>query len=1257
MKPTEQNTKTPPTATGLFALLGAFSRVKGSGMPRAGYRLILPALATTLGALVFMSTPALAAAPEKPEVSVEDTTAVVATPSTEVVLHGVLNPAATAPSEAGTYRFLYKKSKTECTGESKAPASPGIALGIEHEEVSETLTGLAPDTEYTVCLSDRDGEGETLSSPVTFKTASPPEKPVTISPAKEITATTAKLEGTLNPVKAGEAGTYEFTYQRSATECNREFGAPEPAGTMTGAKGQAVSATVTKLEPNKEYSFCVVAINKAGEPIAGNLVTFKTSAAKPSVVNESAEPKAEEVRLNATVNASNEATECHFQYGETSVTEHEVLCEQGTPPGTLEGGEQGVAVTVPGLKQNTTYHYRVVVKNATGEVKGTGIAAEEEFTTAIHPETPTGLKAEAITPMTATLHGVLNSSKAGNAGSYEFIYRPSGEHPSQCQGAGETVVGEPATGAKEEVAKAELSGLNPNTQYTFCLRAHNEVGEEATTAPVAFTTLVAPLEIKSEFSTVVDSSEARLEAEIYDGNSEAAYHFEYGPAAGDYTVSIPAPDGHIHASLEGRSVSAAAVGLEPATTYHYRVVAANALPGEVDGPDQEFTTPATQPTGTTPGSCSNEQRRSEQPYGLGLPDCRAYEIVSPLETNGNDATDPFVDSGHVRAAAEGAAVTYSSRGSFAEPHGAIFENQLLSRREPEHDRWGTRSITPLLEGEGILEEPSGYDGMFFTPELTEGLASTAAALTSAPEATPAGLQEIYLANLMGGQQSYRLISQLPQSEELYERPYAEGSVFPLGASSDLSHVVFITAPTPGTVGPLREWVNGRVVLVGVSNGGESWTGATVGSSSPTNPERPDAWRAVSEDGSRVIFNYGGELYVRVNAGVKVEPEPEREQSEMNGEECLEPAKACTVKLSAGTAKYWGANMNDTKIFYTENGNLYEYELPIGSVKGKATALTHSGEVQGVVQVSEDGSYVYFVAKDDLYVSHEGDVAFVATLSAGDESDWLEGPGADSAILAPDAASGTQMAFTSEASLTGYDNRDAVSGQPDEEVYLYDAETGTLACASCNPSGARPLGPASLAHGSYTGNGSSDYRPRDLLKDGALFFDSKDALIPRANNGRQNVYEYENGHVYAISNVAGGNESFFLDASASGDDVFFGSADKLLPEDTGDNVVVWDAREDGGFPVAVSPPACTTAEACRAASPPTPGAYGAPPSATFSGPGNIAPPPPAVVKKATTKKPVKCKRGFVKKKVKKRETCVKKKSKKKAKRATNDRRGK
>jgi hypothetical protein len=222
-----------------------------------------------------------------------------------------------------------------------------------------------------------------------------------------------------------------------------------------------------------------------------------------------------------------------------------------------------------------------------------------------------------------------------------------------------------------------------------------------------------------------------------------------------------------------------------------------------------------------------------------------------------------------------------------------------------------------------------------------------------------------------------------------------------------------------------------------------------------------------------------------------------------------------------------------------------------------------------------------------------------------------------------------LAFISGKSLTGYDNEQAVSGECQRtvfvngtyqneggrcrEVFLYDTETNTLVCASCDPSGARPTGPSSLSQREEENvQPPVLYRPRNLTESGILFFESSDGLVAHAQSGEKNVYEYQDGHVYAISDVEGSSESFFLDASPSGEDAFFATAEQLLPhQGTGDNVAVYDARVNGGFPVAA--PECTTAEACRNASPPTPAVFGPPPSATFSGPGNIAPPPPAVVK--------------------------------------------
>ncbi len=176
----------------------------------------------------------------------------------------------------------------------------------------------------------------------------------------------------------------------------------------------------------------------------------------------------------------------------------------------------------------------------------------------------------------------------------------------------------------------------------------------------------------------------------------------------------------------------------------------------------------------------------------------------------------------------------------------------------------------------------------------------------------------------------------------------------------------------------------------------------------------------------------------------------------------------------------------------------------------------------------------------------------------------------------------------------------------------------------------------------------------LLTDaGQVFFETRDALVPSDTNGQRDVYEYEGDHVYLISSGTSSADSNLEGASESGDDVFFRSSQALVPQDNQEGqIVIYDARVGGGFAELSSPPACTTADACRIPVPPQPSIYGAPASQTFSGVGNLV--PPAAKPKAKPKaKPAKCKKGFVKKKGK----CVRKTAKKAKKSAHANRRGK
>ena len=1209
-----------------------------------------------------------------------------------------------------------------------------------------------------------------------------PEAPIN-EKVKEITTSTATVEGELNPNKAGEAGEEYAFYWRTREgpggRCSNAYYvfAPDPTGLTLGFKDELEVQHLTGLEPDIYITICLGVRNSRGEETLGEPVTFKTLPLPPEVVRESVtNPKATEASLEAVVNANDEPTTYSFEYS-TKATGGKLEGTIVKTPKENAGGtyvlEQGVTTaTGPVLAPGTTYYYRVAVEDEQTEKEGKRVEGKVvSFTTAIVPETPEGEEAKPVTATSATLHGLLNPHAVGDPSSYQFLYRASPvvpkysyeeTPPAECQGGqsseDEATPVAAATGASPEPVEAEVKVLLPGTNYTFCLHTENAAGETALGAPVTFTTLPGPPEIVTESAADVESSGATLQAEIIPDGAETTYHFEYGTTEA-YGRETPAEP--VEGLLGTRVVETHVTGLDPNTTYHYRVTATNEVAGKVEtvhGLDRTVTTPIL--LGSELGqNCPNEQRREEQPYGLKLPDCRAYEMASPLDTLGHDATSPVFNNelydDHSRAAVSGEAVTYESYGPFDDPLGATLYNQYLSRRGPEG--WSTQAITPLHHPIATeLGDPYPI-AMIFTPELTAGITTTDASLAAGAPQGEIDEEPIY------AWYRYEFANHLFQY--LGNTDLGGYSEIAVGASTDLTHVAFVEG----------ESVNGKLVPETVNNDGENIGGGAT---------------AISANGLRVYFENGAGIYLRVNA--------EQAQSPVgSGGECTVAADACTIEVSAsqktdgygpkgvdpnkGSVSYAGASADGSKVFFTSDeeltneastgvsdrqevvvenahsgtftltfkgqttaplpfdasaeevqsalealssigaGNvavnggyevtfegalagseqppltadgsslagenahvriqvlerpgtdLYEYDVD----SGKLTDLTpnatdaEGARVQEVMKVSREGSYVYFVAEGDLrgtggtplhnsrgsepvvgeenlYVVHGGTTQFITTT----ETLAQYGSHAVHAVVAPD---GTHLGFQSQRSLTGYENVEAEKNEcfgegTCTEVYIYDAETGSLECASCNPTGARPIGNST---------------PEAVTEDGDVIFDSSDALVPHASDGRQNVYEYEGSHIYAISDVAGGFESFFVAMDPSGNNVFLGSADQLLPEDTGNSAVVWDARVGGGYPVASTPPPCNSGDSCKPPPTPQPALFGEPASTTFSGPGNIGtPPPPAGFGVAAGGKAAKCSKGSTKNakgkcvknsKSKSAKKAKKSKKAKKAKKASNDRR--
>lgn len=246
-----------------------------------------------------------------------------------------------------------------------------------------------------------------------------------------------------------------------------------------------------------------------------------------------------------------------------------------------------------------------------------------------------------------------------------------------------------------------------------------------------------------------------------------------------------------------------------------------------------------------------------------------------------------------------------------------------------------------------------------------------------------------------------------------------------------------------------------------------------------------------------------------------------------------------------------------------------------------------GGILGVLGASASGEIVYYQDAGGLKQWRNGAITtVVAGADAAAPSDWPPATG-----TARVSADGEHLAFLSAAAIPPFDNLDAGSGEPDTELYIYGPPPGggpaQLLCASCNPTGERPRGSASIP-GALINGTTTAYKPRALSANGArLFFDSSDALVPQDTDASPDVYEWEAageggctrpfGCVGLISGGRG-DGGRFLDASADGADAYFITGESLVAADPG-SIDAYDARIGGGFPEAEEPIACI-GDACQ-----------------------------------------------------------------------------
>jgi hypothetical protein len=869
------------------------------------------------------------------------------------------------------------------------------------------------------------------------------------------------------------------------------------------------------------------------------------------------------------------------------------------------------------------------------------------------PDVSTGT-ATGVGPSSATLNGTVNPDGTTVTDChFEYIadtaYDPSASDPYA--GGGTAACASTPSGSSPMPVSASVSGLQEGVAYDFRLDASNTNGQNSGQNE-QFTTATPPT-VDAAAATNVGATSAELTAKINPDNGDTSCQFEYGTTT-SYGTTVPCSPVDLGSGSSDVPATAQITGLAQPSEYHWRVVASNGA-GTITSPDHTFV----------------------YTVAAGLPDGRAYELVTPPQKNGALVGNVFLGL-RPDIAADGSHLLAMSIQCFANAQACNSVRYLEgSPYEFTRDSDGWHA-TPLSRPATEVNQstPLNYN------------ADSGVAVFTMPT-PPNGEDDYYVRETSG---SFVDMGPVTPPANGAHGPPPLATDLSLG-TSDFSHYIFVSYPewsfdsTVAASVSLYEYVgtgNSQPLLVGVSGGPGSTSLVSECGTFPGGSENTQQPGELSADGQTVFFTAlsalsgspgpgcppADELFARIDQSSTV-PISESPQDNCTGA-CASspPGDAFFQAASAdGSLAYFTSTQqltNDASEDSTSgdsaydfgcgettgpNGcNLYVYDLskPAGQNLVDVSAGDTSGQgpqVQGVMAVSPDGSRAYFVAKgvltktantqgaiaqpgeDNLYLwerdpAHpSGTTTFIATLPASDATDWTLGSDT-SANVTPD---GRFLVFTSGGRLTPDDSAPIGVAQ----VFRYDAQTGELTRVSIGNEGFNDNGNSpdndACEFGASCPDGATIVPPAEyysLQQDPArldptmsdngsrVFFESALALAPGALNDvqiatdgsgnpvyAQNVYEWEqpgvgscssdqpSGCVYLISgghDVGARNgisDVFLLGADTSGANVFFTTADQLVPQDTDSGFDFYDARIGGGFASILPAPDCQ-GDACQ-----------------------------------------------------------------------------
>jgi hypothetical protein len=822
----------------------------------------------------------------------------------------------------------------------------------------------------------------------------------------------------------------------------------------------------------------------------------------------------------------------------------------------------------------------------------------------------------AVTNTSATLHGTIGAQGLSISDChFEYVregaFKASGFSDLSSGGSAPC---SPAAGSipvdtELHPVSASLTGLTRNVAYRLRLVATNANGQSAT-ADVGFETFGPPL-VETTGSPVRTTTTARLDARVDPRGASATYHFEYGDQGPCDSNPCTATEAHPAGSGdESELVSQQLEGLQPNTTYHYRVLSENGNPdGPVAGEDMTLTTFASEAPlshGHLPGPPGSD---------------RAWEMVSSPDSGGNPVGGGFASNKFSMADAGDRAV-YGVSGGTPDSETGTFATTLFAERTSSG--WQTKGIVPSREeatGADWVSPGGPRDLSEMASENNPGGGSgTSTFWRLTPNSPPEQLEGTADSATRGG---FIAVSENASPRVLISLIGNQDPEHP--AQPNTYNVYDISSGPPRLISLLPD---GAVPACGVVQGTSNFVGVL-----PKTADRSAHW--VSPDGSLAFFpsNCSGSLRLYLR-DIDAETTTLISTPPVSGPEC----DADFIKSTSGGA-----------FFYTESrlvaedtepkgcgaaggsGDIYRYDLGdssldcvtcvIPGVEAGVQGSGNGGVASREVGVSEDGSRVYFKSSNRLLPGAapkggiyrvdvaSGDLAYVGLTGRfiGD---------VNSANLSHD---GSVAVFPSESP-----SLNALGGQQNAgtlQYYRYDDRDRSLVCVSCPADGSAPRGAVLTVlggDGPGANRGSLDTAGEDFA------FATPTALVTADQNtagagqdprAGEDVYEWRDGRLLLISdgltNWPGGGAPYVAGITPSGHDVFFLEAAQLTPDALDGYSRLYDARIGGGFEFPPPPKPCPL-EVCQGTPKGSP-EEAAPGTATIAGVGN------ATAKKTKAKK--------------------------------------